>query len=575
MISVVVTTYNRRERLAQCLRALAAQDCPVSQYEVIVVVDGSTDGTQEYLRTIQFGFVLRVIDQPNRGLAAARNAGLLDARHEVVLFLDDDLVCMPNVLSEHSKAQRSGDKLLAFGPVLVSAAPFERVTARVARTYYAESIYGPLEKGEPPTWPIHARVPPNCSISRDLLLGFGGFDEKFVNAHEDIELGIRLWRSGVRFKYLSNAGTEHMYEKSGEELAVLEALRAGKSEIMLCHKHPVYRRYSLLAGIQGTRLFRSGLGDIFPKLPILGRAASGAIAMAQRFRIRPEHKIDAARLLALKSNFNLLRGAVGEAGSWRKFRGEFWMRLPVLMYHQVGALKRNTYADLTVEPGQFAIHMQWLAENGYEPISCFDWLAWCESAKPLPAKPVLITFDDAYADLVNYAFPVLRDRGFRAIVFVPTAYVGESNIWDQANGSASIRLMTAESIKKWAANGIDFGAHSRTHPELDGISVSALEEEVEGSRADLESIIESPVTAFAYPYGNYNELVTEAVGRSFQLAFTTEDGLNHLGTNLMRLHRTMVKPNDSLVDFASRVQFGLSVQEQARVRVRHLIRAPR
>ena len=74
MISVIVTTFNRREILARCLQALAEQELPASQYEIIVVIDGSTDGTQAYLQTLRFEAALRVIDQPNRGLAAARNA---------------------------------------------------------------------------------------------------------------------------------------------------------------------------------------------------------------------------------------------------------------------------------------------------------------------------------------------------------------------------------------------------------------------------------------------------------------------------------------------------------------------
>lgn len=573
MISVIVSTFNRREILAKCLQSLAKQDCPKSQYEVIVVVDGSTDGTQEFLRTLQHDPALRVIDQPNRGLASARNAGLRAARNEVVLFLDDDLLCTPQVISEHLKVHEGSNRQLAFGPVLVSKGPYESAASRVTRAYYAEGVYGPLENGEPPTWPIHARVPPNSSISRDVLLGFGGFDEQFVNAHEDIELGIRLWQDGVRFVYLPNAGTEHLYEKSANELAAAEALRAGKFETMLCRRHQVYRTHSLLAGAQNTRLFKNGIGAILLKFPLLGRAADLAIVIAQKLRIGAAPQVNEDRLLAARINLNMYRGAVREAGSWRSFRSEFWVRLPVLMYHRIGEQKRGTYPDLTVDPGKFAIQMQWLAENGYEPISSFDWVAYCTVAKPLPEKPVLITFDDAYADLADHALPVLREHGFRAVVFVPTAYIGESNIWDQAKGSASIRLMTADSIKKWAVHGIEFGAHSRTHPELDGICASALPEEVAGSQAELERIIESPVFAFAYPYGNHNERVEEAVGRCFRLAFTTEDGLNNLGTNLMRLRRTMVQPDDSLVDFASRVQFGLSIPEHTRARMRRFLRA--
>jgi peptidoglycan/xylan/chitin deacetylase (PgdA/CDA1 family) len=119
--------------------------------------------------------------------------------------------------------------------------------------------------------------------------------------------------------------------------------------------------------------------------------------------------------------------------------------------------------------------------------------------------------------------------------------------------------------------GIEFGGHSRTHPELDHISDSAIEEEVVGSRAELEEICGTAAVSFAYPYGNYNRVVEEIVGRSFRLAFTTEEGLNHLGTDRFRLLRTMVQPHDSLLDFASRLQFGFSIVQETKAAIRRRI----
>jgi hypothetical protein len=177
-------------------------------------------------------------------------------------------------------------------------------------------------------------------------------------------------------------------------------------------------------------------------------------------------------------------------------------------------------------------------------------------------------FDDAYEDLVTYALPVLRKHGFPATVFVPTAYVGRSNVWDHPKGSPVMALMSADAIREWADKAIEFGAHSHTHPELDALDPVALEEELEGSREELERIINAPVTSFAYPYGNYNSDVRAAVGRKFELAFTTENGVNTLGTDLLRLHRTMVKPGQSMLHFASRLRFGRSIPEDLRRKLR-------
>ncbi len=102
-ISVVVATYNRRAVLARTLPTLFAQDLPPGQYEVIVVVDGSTDGTAEWLRGLRPRQAFRVLEQPNLGPAAARNAGLAAARGGLILFLDDDILCGPTLLRTQSR----------------------------------------------------------------------------------------------------------------------------------------------------------------------------------------------------------------------------------------------------------------------------------------------------------------------------------------------------------------------------------------------------------------------------------------------------------------------------------------
>ena len=89
--------------------------------------------------------------------------------------------------------------------------------------------------------------------------------------------------------------------------------------------------------------------------------------------------------------------------------------------------------------------------------------------------------------------------------------------------------MSKEEIVEWTSHGIEFGAHSHTHPELDCISADGVHGEVEGSRQVLEELCRSPVVAFAYPYGSYNAEVRNIVARSFRLAVTTEEGMNTLG----------------------------------------------
>lgn len=232
------------------------------------------------------------------------------------------------------------------------------------------------------------------------------------------------------------------------------------------------------------------------------------------------------------------------------------MSLPVLLYHYVGPASPDGFWPWTISGERFERQITWLARRGYVGIRSSDWLAWRREAKPLPRKPLLVTFDDAYADLCAHAFPVLRRHGFSATVFVVTALVGKTNAWDERSGAPSRPLMTADQIREWAGKGIEFGAHSRTHPKLPSLGEPQLTEEIVGSRDELAHILGGSVDSFAYPHGRFNDRVIEVTRGFFSLAFTTRDGLNDLHTDLHLMHRTQVAPTDLQIDIAFRARYG-------------------
>src|SRR4051812_16228434 len=120
-ISIVIPTYNRRDLLARTLPTVFDQDFPGGEFEVVVVIDGSTDGTAEMLRHLNPPCGFQIIEQPNRGQAAAKNVGLRAARGELVLFMDDDILCGRGVVAEHVDAHEGAAAVVAFGPVYISA----------------------------------------------------------------------------------------------------------------------------------------------------------------------------------------------------------------------------------------------------------------------------------------------------------------------------------------------------------------------------------------------------------------------------------------------------------------------
>jgi peptidoglycan/xylan/chitin deacetylase (PgdA/CDA1 family) len=243
-------------------------------------------------------------------------------------------------------------------------------------------------------------------------------------------------------------------------------------------------------------------------------------------------------------------------------------RLPVLMYHHVGPPQPDSEPALFVCERRFAAHLRFLTKHGYTGIRAADWFGWIRDAKPLPAKPVLITFDDAIADLHEHAFPLLEKYGFPATVFVPTNCVGKGNLWNYPLGYKWRPCLTTEQIQYWSNKGIEFGAHSRNHPDLTQLGESGLEDEVAGSQSDLEGIIGLPVRTFAYPYGYYNAAAESCVKRHFDLGFTTDEGLNTLNTDCSLLRRVTVFDWETFFEFGLMLRLGWNPVRRLRGRLR-------
>jgi len=229
---------------------------------------------------------------------------------------------------------------------------------------------------------------------------------------------------------------------------------------------------------------------------------------------------------------------------------------------------------LTTTPERFEHQIGQLHRWGFTAITACRWNEWVRRGSPLPNKPIILTFDDGYADLADYAFPVLRRYGFEATVFVVTRRIGWENDWDTALNIPPIPLLTAEQLLTWSRNGIEFGAHGRTHIDLTRLSPALLEEEIGGSRADLEAILQQRVTSFAYPFGYFTDAVLECARRRYDLGFSCIEGLNTLATDPLLLLRTMPQPSDLMLDFAMRVHFGKSPLNDLRshLRVRSRLR---
>lgn len=211
-VSIVIPTYNRLARLRQVLAALARQTMPRTQFEILVISDGSTDGTEAYLQSGATPAPVRAICQENQGVAAARNAGLAAAQGELLLFLDDDVVPGVALVAEHARVHAQlGRQAVVMGPMLTPTDA--RLSAWVQwEQMMLDKQYGAMARGD---WRATARqfYTGNTSLRRELVLAAGGFDPAFRRA-EDVELAYRLADLGATFHFHAPAAGHHYAERS-------------------------------------------------------------------------------------------------------------------------------------------------------------------------------------------------------------------------------------------------------------------------------------------------------------------------------------------------------------------------
>jgi GT2 family glycosyltransferase len=246
LASVVIPTYQGRESLERTLKAFTTQTLPFSQFEVIVSIDGSNDGTDELVSRLATPYLLRVVYSPvNRGRAAACNRGIRESRGDLVVILDDDMEPEPSLLERHLHYHANRARCGVIGAVPIS---YDKSSSAAAK-YVGAKFNRHLENLSRPETPIHCRdfYSGNFSVRRDVLNEAGLFDESFtIYGNEDVELGLRLVNCGVELVFAADARARQHYDKSLARLAADETAK-GRSAVLLATKHPDSLPYMRLA----------------------------------------------------------------------------------------------------------------------------------------------------------------------------------------------------------------------------------------------------------------------------------------------------------------------------------------
>ena len=149
--------------------------------------------------------------------------------------------------------------------------------------------------------------------------------------------------------------------------------------------------------------------------------------------------------------------------------------------------------------------MQALAKAGWRSLTLDEFVAQSfqnNSALPTPHSALLLSFDDGYASLAEYAYPVLADLGFTGVTFLVTDFIGRENRWDMRYTWRRIRHLDWNAIEHWAGRGFEFGSHTATHPRLTWLDDGAAQDELGRSRATLvERLGRAAGRAIAFPFG--------------------------------------------------------------------------
>jgi peptidoglycan/xylan/chitin deacetylase (PgdA/CDA1 family) len=219
------------------------------------------------------------------------------------------------------------------------------------------------------------------------------------------------------------------------------------------------------------------------------------------------------------------------------------VRVPILMYHHIDSPPADADSvrlDLSVTPKDFREQLRFLKEEGYETITLSDLTLYLTVGKPLPAKPIILTFDDGYCDAYTHAFRLLQRFGFVGTFFLISAPIDAQNpdflSWDQ--------------VKEMHDAGMKFEPHSYNHPDMRNRGFQFVVFQILAPKEAIEARTGETCRFFAYPSGRYDQLVIDVLRSAhFWGGVLTEQGATHTSDGLFTLQRIRVHGGDDLDAF--------------------------
>ncbi|UUU20926.1 polysaccharide deacetylase family protein [Streptomyces sp. DSM 40750] len=237
--------------------------------------------------------------------------------------------------------------------------------------------------------------------------------------------------------------------------------------------------------------------------------------------------------------------------------------VPILMYHAVSTEPNDATRDLSVTPEAFAEQMALIDDLGFTPVDTTALAASWRSGRPLPARPVLVTFDDGYEGVHRHALPVLVKHGFAASLFVSTAWI--KGPYD--NGGALDTMLDWGQVRELADSGVEIGGHSHTHPQLDMLDDDRLRFELRRCWQIVADELGTRPVSFAYPYGYSNRRVRVAVRETgFAQSLAVGNALARRRQGPYALRRVTVRRSTGAAEFERLIEGRAIARDFARDR---------
>jgi peptidoglycan/xylan/chitin deacetylase (PgdA/CDA1 family) len=203
--------------------------------------------------------------------------------------------------------------------------------------------------------------------------------------------------------------------------------------------------------------------------------------------------------------------------------------VPVLLYHSVRGCPGAAENKWQVTADDFRANMDLVLASGRVTLTADRYARWLADGCPAGLRPILITFDDGFADFADVVVPILEDLGLQATVFVTSGWLGKHG------------MLSQQAVRDIDPSRVEIGAHSVSHRHLDLLPEQGAEEEIRPSRITLEDLLGRQVTSFAYPHGSYRRLTTEIVrAAGFTTAHAVKNAFSHAADDRFAIARFAV-----------------------------------